>query len=99
MKQLSAEQIESVQSCMIWCDLPHKVSSRTEIDSMLQHMFASLKRLPFRPSIVTVACSATDGFLPAKDVKWIIQKLMNALREWLGDIQIMPEPDVAHYLK
>ena len=66
---------------------------------MVHTMVANLKAMPhFHPIIVTVACSATDGFLPMSDVKWIIKTLIKALRDYLGDVQILPEPDTEHYL-
>jgi hypothetical protein len=99
LRHLSSKQTNAVRSCVAWCDLPHRVSTRAEIESMIQTMMASFKTVPhFHPIIVTVACSATDGFLPVRDVKWIVATLMKALRRYLGDIQILPESDTAHYL-
>lgn len=100
LKQLTPSQIEVVRDYISWCDLPHKVSTQEEVESMIQRMILCLKRLPtFNPLIVTIACSASDGFVPIKDVRHIIANIREALHDCFGKrIQILPEPDVAKYL-
>ena len=62
--------------------------------AMVQRMGQEVRRLPRPPAAVTIACSATDGFLPPADVTWLITSILEELRRNNVELDVMPEPDV-----
>ena len=86
-------KLAAVRNCISWCGLPHHVSTRDEMNAMVQRMAEEVRLLPRSPAVVTIACSATDGFLPTKDVTWLIKRILQELRR-TDKLDVMPDADV-----
>ncbi|XP_076658544.1 misexpression suppressor of ras 6 [Halictus rubicundus] len=70
-------------------DLPHHITSRTDLDRLITGTFrAFLAALPSPPTIVTIARSSEDEYCPPEDVDLIQIGVLEELRQRLGDIDV-----------
>uniref|UniRef100_A0A090XEZ0 Uncharacterized protein n=1 Tax=Ixodes ricinus TaxID=34613 RepID=A0A090XEZ0_IXORI len=75
-------------TCDMNSQLQHHVSSRDEILALVQSTTRFLGRLNAKPALVTIARSSLDGYCPPSDVDFVQEKVLDALRELYGELNI-----------
>lgn len=74
-------------------ELPEHVSSREDIQCLIDKSFCNLLReLPSKPTIITISRSSEDDYCPPEDVDWIQDLVLYALRKHYGSTNV-----VLHY--
>ena len=87
--------IELILEYCMWSDLPSHQSTRAEMVHELKRMQDQMLQWKIKPAAITIACSSEDGFIHNKDVKWLINQILNTLQTSLGsDLDIIPEHEV-----
>lgn len=71
-------------------ELPHHVTSKSDIDKFIEGTFRSFLRvLPAEPTIVTIARSADDDYCPVDDVEQIQTGVLDELRQFITkDVEV-----------
>ncbi|CAN8021309.1 unnamed protein product [Ixodes persulcatus] len=80
-------------TCDMDSQLPHHVSSRDEILALIGSTTRFLGRLNAKPALVTIARSSLDGYCPPSDVDFVQEKVLDALRELYGELDISLDYD------
>lgn len=62
-------------------ELPNHVSTKEEIDLMLNSFQSFLEVLPKQPTIITISRSTEDDYTPGEDVEYIQEKVLELLKE------------------
>ncbi|XP_044282473.1 UPF0489 protein C5orf22 homolog isoform X1 [Varanus komodoensis] len=81
---------EMVHQAGLTCDyseIPHHVSTKQEIDSLVQSVNHLLRNLP-KPTLVTIARSSLDDYCPAEQVEFIQEEVLNVLRSAFGALDV-----------
>jgi hypothetical protein len=93
-----ASPIDVVLDYCMMSELPSHPSTRQEMVmelKVLDNTLSLWKQQNIRPSVVTIACSAEDGFIPQEDVKWLLNELLHVLNRNLeGTLDVIPEHTV-----
>ncbi|XP_014248524.1 UPF0489 protein C5orf22 homolog [Cimex lectularius] len=69
-------------------DIPHHVSTKEELEHLMDVFKKVLDELEFPPGIVTISRSTEDDYCPAEDVEWIQEKVINMLKEKFKDVKV-----------
>ncbi|XP_068092841.1 UPF0489 protein C5orf22 homolog isoform X2 [Hyperolius riggenbachi] len=88
--RMEAPDYEMIHQAGLTCDyaeLPHHVSTETEIEGLMQSMKHVLKHLP-KPTLVTLARSSLDDYCPSDQVDFIQEKVLDVLRSLYGTLDV-----------
>ncbi|EEC07923.1 hypothetical protein IscW_ISCW006149 [Ixodes scapularis] len=80
-------------TCDMDSQLPHHVSSRDEILALIGSTTRFLGRLNAKPALITIARSSLDGYCPPSDVDFVQEKVLDALRELYGELDVSLDYD------
>lgn len=70
---------EMVHNSGMTTQLPHHISTESEIDNLVEQMIMLLKELP-SPAAITVARSTVDEYSPPNQIELIQEKVLTALK-------------------
>ncbi|XP_073406305.1 UPF0489 protein C5orf22 homolog isoform X2 [Dendrobates tinctorius] len=88
--RMESPDYEMIHQAGLTCDyaeLPHHVSSETEIECLIHSMKHLLKHLP-KPTLVTLARSSLDDYCPSEQVDYIQEKVLDVLRSLYGMLDV-----------
>nr|Q28H30.1 RecName: Full=UPF0489 protein C5orf22 homolog [Xenopus tropicalis]CAJ81638.1 novel protein [Xenopus tropicalis] len=88
--RMEAPDYEMIHQAGLTCDyaeLPHHVSTETEIEGLLQSVKNLLTCLP-KPTLVTLARSSLDDYCPSEQVDYIQEKVLDVLRSLYGSLDV-----------
>ncbi|XP_042725779.1 UPF0489 protein C5orf22 homolog isoform X1 [Lagopus leucura] len=88
--RMESPDYEMVHQAGLTCDyveLPHHVSTKEEIEGLLQSMKILLLNMP-KPTLVTVARSSLDDYCPSEQVDIIQEKVLSLLGFVYGTLDV-----------
>ncbi|XP_045141204.1 UPF0489 protein C5orf22 homolog [Echinops telfairi] len=89
-RRMEVPDYEMVHQAGLTCDfseLPHHVSTKQEVESLVQSVYCLLKSLP-KPTLVTIARSSLDDYCPCEQVDAIQEKVLQMLRSLYGMLDV-----------
>ena len=99
LRALPQDKHATLKECFTMLSLPKHESSKSEMRQLLQDFekyLAYLKTQHGDPKLVTIACSSTDGFTPALNVHWILQRVIEKLKVLYGRrLDLVFEDDIS----
>lgn len=87
---MESPDYEMVHQAGLTCDyveLPHHVSTKEEIEGLLQSIRVLLKNMP-KPTLVTIARSSLDDYCPSEQVDAIQEKVLSLLGFVYGTLDV-----------
>ncbi len=94
LKRMDVEQLVAIRENGPLLHLPHHPGSRSEINGMLENLSSYLGLCTVAPRVVTIACSAVDGFTPKGKVFRLLQQITRVLKDSFGEVQVYFDKDV-----
>lgn len=88
--RMESPDYEMVHQAGLTCDyveLPHHVSTKEEIEGLLQSIRVLLKDMP-KPTLVTIARSSLDDYCPSEQVDVIQEKVLSLLGFIYGTLDV-----------
>ncbi|XP_015709954.1 UPF0489 protein C5orf22 homolog [Coturnix japonica] len=88
--RMESPDYEMVHQAGLTCDyveLPHHVSTKEEIEGLLQSIKVLLKNMP-KPTLVTIARSSLDDYCPSEQVDVIQEKVLSLLGFVYGSLDV-----------
>ncbi|NXX78613.1 CE022 protein, partial [Urocolius indicus] len=88
--RMESPDYEMVHQAGLTCDyveLPHHVSTKEEIEGLIQSIKVLLKAMP-KPTLVTVARSSLDEYCPSEQVDVIQEKVLSLLGSVYGTLDV-----------
>ncbi|XP_031445107.1 UPF0489 protein C5orf22 homolog [Phasianus colchicus] len=88
--RMESPDYEMVHQAGLTCDyveLPHHVSTKEEIEGLLQSVKILLKNMP-KPTLVTIARSSLDDYCPSEQVDIIQEKVLSLLGFMYGTLDV-----------
>jgi len=79
---------EWIDTCGCMHDLPHRRSSRDDVDGMLRFLKAAIEHIVHKPILVTVARSVGDNFTPADQVGYLQDSVLKLVQASYGPLDI-----------
>ncbi len=70
--------------------LPHHPAGLAEMQVSLDALQAALAHATVPPTVVTVACSSDDGFVPIEVAEWLLPRLVRAIDQGLSHLHAGP---------